>query len=180
MWSTRRPVDPAPPHQLEHLLVGGGEDPPPLDAQADEGGDVEEAPVVELLAGRPPVGEAVVLALEQGVEGVGVVVGGGHRPVDGPGQVEVLVQQPGQLAPEHLLVPVALDDALLVGGVGRRQAAEGDGQAGQLVGPEELGRAPEQVVEGAGRDRHHVVEVADDEAAAVAVERSSPASSTRP
>ncbi len=164
------PVDQAPLDQVEHLLVGGGEDAAPLDAQADEGGDVEEAPVVELLAGRPPVAEAVVLAVDEGVEGVEVLVDGGHRPVDGPGQVEVLLQQPGQLAPEDLLVPVALDDALLVGGVGGRQAAEGDGQAGQLVGPEQLGRAPEEVVEGAGRHRHHVVEVADDEAAAVAVE----------
>ncbi len=58
----------------------------------------------------------------------------------------------------------------LVGGVGRWQAAEGDGQAGQLVGPEELRRASEQLVEGAGRHRHQVVEVADDEAAAVAAE----------
>jgi len=117
-------LHPAAPHQPEHGLVGGGEDPAGLDAQADQGGDVEEPAVVELLAGRPPEGQSVVLALEQGVEGVGIRVGGGHRPVDGPGQVEVLVQQAGQ---------VALDDTALVGGRGRRQPSERHRQAGQLV-----------------------------------------------
>ncbi len=88
-------LQPQPLDQVEDGLVGRGEDPPALDAQADEGGDVEEAPVVELLAGRPPEGQAVVLALEEGVEGVGVVVGGSHRSVHAPSQVGVLFQQAG-------------------------------------------------------------------------------------
>ena len=46
--------------RLEHLGI--------LDAHADQIGDVEEAPVVDLLAGDAPVSEPVPLRVEQRVE----------------------------------------------------------------------------------------------------------------
>ena len=45
-----------------------------LDAQADEAVDGEETPVVELFLRTAPVGESVVLALQDRVERVGVSI----------------------------------------------------------------------------------------------------------
>ena len=54
-------VEHAVARSSEHQRVRVGEDLLVLDAQADQGGDVEEAPIVEVAARGPPVGEAVVL-----------------------------------------------------------------------------------------------------------------------
>ena len=57
-------------------LEGGGV----LDAQAGQRIDVEEAPVVDLAAGEPPVGQPVVLALQQVMQGEDRA---GCRPISG-------------------------------------------------------------------------------------------------
>ena len=59
---------------LENQRVGFFEDVLALDAQADERVDVEEASVAELLIGSLPVGKAIVLLVEEVVEGVEICV----------------------------------------------------------------------------------------------------------
>ncbi len=51
-----------------------GEDLSRLHPQPHQGRDVEEAPVVELVARHPPVRQPVVLLIEQRIEGVGIGV----------------------------------------------------------------------------------------------------------
>lgn len=51
--------------QAQQGGVGGGEDLVVLDADRDEFGDGEEAPVVQLGAGLPPPGEPVPLGVDQ-------------------------------------------------------------------------------------------------------------------
>ena len=70
----RDQVEDQPVAVIEHVL--------PLHAQADEAVDGEESPVVELFLRAAPVFEPVVLALQQQVEGVWVLLD--------PVQVEVL------------------------------------------------------------------------------------------
>src|SRR3546814_20877435 len=72
----------------EHLLV--------LDPNADQRGDAEEAAVVELLVGGAPVGQAIVLAEQQGVERVGVGGDRGQLRVDGGGHVVVELGEIGR------------------------------------------------------------------------------------
>ncbi|MNI21012.1 hypothetical protein D3C73_745130 [compost metagenome] len=50
--------------QLEDLRVGCFEDRRPLDTQATEFIDVEEAPPVDVVSRRAPTGEAVTLLFE--------------------------------------------------------------------------------------------------------------------
>ncbi len=80
----------------EHEGVGVREHPLVLHAQADQGVDVEEAPVVELLAGGAPEGQPVVLALEQIVELVGIGVDLRHRRVEGAGDLGFLPERGGR------------------------------------------------------------------------------------
>src|SRR4051794_41779576 len=68
-------VEPPLPQPAEHEGVGVREYPLVLHAQADQGVDVEEAPVVELLIGGAPEGRPGVLALEQIVEAGGLAGG---------------------------------------------------------------------------------------------------------
>jgi hypothetical protein len=165
-----QPVEHARLEPSDDQLVGVAEDGLVLHPQGGQRVDVEEAPVVELPAGRPPEGEAVVLALQQGVEGVVVGVDPGHLGVDGLGHGRILLAQPGQAGSEDLLVAVALPHALPVGGPRRWQAPEGGGQALQLGGAAPGGGGQEQVVERAGGDGHDMVVVVDGEAAALALE----------
>jgi len=53
-----------------------------LDANADKGVDVEEAPVAEFLVGGAPVRETIVLLVEKLVEGVEVGVEVGDDLID--------------------------------------------------------------------------------------------------
>ena len=68
MWSSRKPLQLAlgdqPLDQPVDRLEGAGV----LDAQAGQRVDVEEAPVVDVAGGKPPVAELVVLAFEQMVQ----------------------------------------------------------------------------------------------------------------
>ena len=72
----RSPVTGALGHQPGQKAVGGVEDLGILHADGGQLVDVEEAPVVDLLAGHAPVGQPIELLVEQGieeVEGAGVV-----------------------------------------------------------------------------------------------------------
>src|SRR5207248_2115891 len=84
----------------------------------------------------------------------------GHRGVGGGEVVEAF--------PEQFLVSVPLGARRRFGVEGVGQVAEGGGDAGELVGRDRCGGGGEQVVEGAGRDRHFVVEIAHHERTALA------------
>ena len=61
-------IDPQPGHfslgdQLERPAVARFENFRILDTHADQIGDVEESPVIDLLTGDPPVGKPVPLAV---------------------------------------------------------------------------------------------------------------------
>ncbi len=60
-----QPVDDSVADQLQDLAVGGGEDLRVLHPDADQIGDGEEPPVVQLGPGQPPPGEPVVLGGQQ-------------------------------------------------------------------------------------------------------------------
>ena len=67
---------------LEDAAMGCVEDVRALNANADEGIDIEEATVAEFLIGGAPVGEPVVLLIEKVVEGVVVGVECGDDLID--------------------------------------------------------------------------------------------------
>ena len=76
-------VEYAPIEPIENAPVGSVEDMRSLDANANQSVDVEEATVAELLIGGAPVGEPVVLLVQNFVEGIVVGVEFGNDMVDG-------------------------------------------------------------------------------------------------
>ena len=60
-------VDDSVSHEVEDEAVASGEDVGILDADRGQGADVEEPPVVDLLVADLPVGQAVVLAVDEDV-----------------------------------------------------------------------------------------------------------------
>ena len=150
--------------------MGLGEDLLVLHAQGHERVDVEEAAVVDLAPGRAPVGEPVVLPLEQRVDEGGLGVGLGHHRVDGLGHDGMFLHQPRERRAQHLFVAVPDADADAVGGRRVWEPRVGGGQEGELVGPAPGGSEREQAVERTRRQRQRVLAIADDERAAVALE----------
>ena len=112
--------------------MGVGEDPLVLDAQPHQGMNVEEAAVVELVAGRAPEGGAKVLTAQQLVQPVGIGVDLLHHGVDGRGDVRELLAEAGQLAGEDLLVPMAAEAVLTVGRRSERKTPESVGDEGEV------------------------------------------------
>ncbi len=171
-----QPVDHALRHPVEHQGVGVGEDLFVFHPQRRQRGDVEEAAVVELAPGGPPVGQAVVLAVQEGIEEVGVGVDAVHGGIDGGGDLRPLVAHPGQRPLEHLLVAVAVAHADSIGGGRRRQGGESGGQELQLVvvtparGGQVGGGQGEGQAERRRGDGEPVLEVGDVERAALALE----------
>src|SRR5207248_3944320 len=104
-----------------------------LHAQADERGDVKEPAIVELLAGRAPEGQAVVLALEESVEAIGRGVDAIDLGVDGPGHGLALGRQGPKSRAQHLLVTMTLSHALPIGRPRGWEPAEGGGDGLELV-----------------------------------------------
>ena len=143
------------PPQHEQVCVG--EDLLPLHVEPDEGVDVEEAPVRKIPPCGAPEGEAVVLPLEEAVEGVGVGIDQGHGLVDRRGDGRSLVQQARQRAQEDAGVTLALADGLGVGDGPGRQTAQSGTDALQLVGATSSRRHLEQAVEGVRRHREDLV-----------------------
>ena len=105
-----------------------------LDPQADQGVDVEEAAIVELLARRPPVGQAVVLPFQQRVELGGRGVDLLDLLVDGLGDLAVVPAEPGQSMRRR--TSLSRWRRITLGGVGggrEREVAERVGEERQLV-----------------------------------------------
>ncbi len=73
MVDTQSVDDPAR-DEVENQPVRIGENSRVLHPQANQRIDVEESPIRQLLAGRAPVGEAVVLPTEQLVQFVGILI----------------------------------------------------------------------------------------------------------
>ena len=114
------------------------------------------------MASQLPVGQAVVLPLEEVVEAVGAGVDRGDGLVHRPRGRHVLVQEAAQLADEHLPVPVA-PLAGLVPGPGEGELLEGVGEEAQL-GRFHRGRGlPEEGAQGARGQGVLVLEVAHEE-----------------
>ena len=149
--------------ELEHQGVALVEHLGLLDAQADQGLDVEEPPVVEVLAGRPPVGQAVVLAPQEHVEAVGVGAQLAQDGVERGGSHDVPLAQDGEVRAQRRPRPVTLADRGRVSG-------DGGGQGGRPVGQFAEGRRPgspgglgQDAVDAVEGHRQLVVAVADPE-----------------
>ncbi len=161
-------VDPQPRHQaplnqgldqavsvVEHLGV--------LHPDPRQRLDVEKTAVVELLAGGAPEGQAVVLALQQVVEGIGVGIDRGHLGVNRGGHVGLGVEQAPQPLVQDAAVALPLGRHVGVHDEGVGQLAVADGHGVQLLGGAPHRGPGQQLVQAAGRDRQAVVEVGDHE-----------------
>ena len=69
------------------------EDPIVLHPEADEGIDVEEPAIVQFLDRRLPEGEAVILPLQEGIDGGGVGVDFGENRIDGHADLGLLARR---------------------------------------------------------------------------------------
>ncbi len=127
-----QPVQRAVPDQVKDEAMGVSENLLVLRAQPGERLDVEEPPVGELLSGRGPVRQAVVLAAEQLVESVRVAIERRYLGVDRRRGAWLRLAQPGQPLPQFLDAAVALGHRRPVGEDGMRQAAEVGREALQL------------------------------------------------
>ena len=132
--------DQACPDEAGHQAMGGLEDLRHLHPDGGEVVHVEEPPVIDLVAGHPPVGQTIRLLSEERVEEIeagGVArraVERGHVVLDEDLEILELLHEAGQ---------PPLDDLLL---------------AGQLFAPGRVGLGPGgQVVDG-GEDAHQIVE----------------------
>lgn len=141
-----------------------------LDAQPDEVVDVEEAAMVELARGGPPVRDAVALAPQERIEPVRVAVDAGDLAVDDRGEL-VIGAQPRDPLSEVLLPPVALE-ALLGGGVGPdvRQRLREPRDLARLIGAGAVRGAPDERRERRDRDRERAVLVPQHDAVALALD----------
>jgi hypothetical protein len=92
-----------------------------LHAEADERVHVEEAAIPELLVGRLPVREAIVLLVQEVVEGIVVPVQFGDGAVDPGAGGGFLGAEAAEQAVEDGLVAMAGEDE---GAVGRRRRRE--------------------------------------------------------
>ena len=160
--------------------MGGLEDVLALHAQRRQVVDVEEPPVIDLVGGHPPVGQAVALPLHQVVEQVEAprvarpALERGHVLLDEPPHRLALGGQRGQPSLDHLLLALALRDPLEVGLVVLGEVADGGQDA--LVFEERgvLGaEGPLQLVE-AVREDIGVAARGHREAAVVVLDRERP------
>ncbi len=131
-------VHPEPVHHplsdpAQHPLVGVVEHVRVLHAQPHQAADVEEAPVSQLPGAGAPERQAVVLALEQGAQGVGSSVHGGDPGIHGADHLRVRVTQLRQPSSQDLLVAVAFPHTFAIGCGGWRETSEGCGHGLQPV-----------------------------------------------
>ena len=160
------PVESAVADQFQHERVGLGEDLWILDPYADEGLDVEEPAVVELLTGGTPERQSVVLPAEQCVEPVDICVDGGKFHVDRRGDLVVGLAEGLQFGAQLDLPGMAFGHHRIVGYAHGRQCGEFLRNGRQLGRTRPPSRRAECLVEGRRRHGQLVVVVADDERAA--------------
>ncbi len=153
-------VDRAAGDQLEDQPMGVDEDPFVLHAQAHQRLDIEEPTVGQLLGSGPPVRQAVVLSLQEGVEGVQVLVGrldlGGH----GGRHLGFAVVEVGQGAQQLFFVAVTLLDGLRLSLQGVWESPESGPHRGQSFGTGSRRSPADQFVQRPGRQRRLVLVVA--------------------
>ncbi len=105
-----------------------------LDAQPDQGVDVEEAAISQLLHRGLPIGEAIVLLIEKIVEAVEVRIQLRDGTVDRFADVRLFRAKPLEQAVEHGLVAMPREDQPAIPELGYRQAAVGGREKVQGVG----------------------------------------------
>ena len=142
-----KPVEHAVAEPAQDERMGRREHPIVLRAEPHERVDVEEAPIAQLAAGRPPERQTVVLALEERVQRVGARIHLVDDLVDDGRDFGVLPEQAFQEPAQHLLVAVAALDAQPIRRRGERQAAERIGDEGQRIGARARRGHAEQLVE---------------------------------
>ena len=176
-------------------LVGVREDRGILDPQPGQRVDVEEAPVVDLVEGRAPVGETIRLHLQQHVQLVealglaGLAVEDRDHRFDRLADDGRLGDQAPQPSARHFLLALPYGHAVRIRVGVRRQVLELRDDAQVLlqlraVGAERLGQPVDGLAVDARRlarvDGQIVLEVAQSERACPEDQLSSPRSSTWP
>ena len=128
-----KPGDLPRSHQRAKQPVGRFEDLRLLHPQANQLVDIEEPAIVDFVDGRSPIGEAVRLMLEQGVQPVearsiaGDAVGDADRRLDVIADRGRVGHQANQALARHFLLPLALDDSRGVPlGIGRQVLQRGE------------------------------------------------------
>src|ERR1700677_107698 len=107
---------------LKHPLV--------FHPQAGERVDIEEAAVAEFPRSGAPIGQAIVLAFKQSVQGLLIAVKAGDDRVDRWANFSTRVDQAFKTRLKNVLVAVAPSYALTIGRGGERQASEGIAKEG--------------------------------------------------
>ena len=167
-----RVVDPQPvrlarSHPAQDELVRAGEDAFVLGVQPDQAGDIEEAPVAEVAGRGAPVGQAIVLLLQERVQEVGGAVDLRDRVPQAGRRLRVLRQRAAQELEEHAFVAAALPEGVGVGGHGGQQALKDVRVEPRGFGPRPLGRAAQQPGDRVPRGREAMIEVHHPEGATV-------------
>ena len=175
-----KPGDDPTADQVEDERVRVVEDVGLLHADGREIVDIEEPPIVDLVCGRPPVGEAIVLGLQQIVQPVeagGLPAGAappGHGAIDVGADLRRGVGEPGEPPARHFLLTVALGNRLPLGRPARRQVLQRRQDTEKLLESrrfrsqlpfEPLGLVAQHGDRGAGFDRQDVRAVRDREPA---------------
>ena len=145
----------------QHEPVSVPEHPLALGPQPGQGVHVEEAPVADVAAGCSPEGEAVVLALEELVQGVRIGVETLDEVVDRARSGRLLAKGRGQQAAGDLLVAVPAVDTRVVRVRGGWQVGEHVGDEREALRPGPGGGLCEERVERAWGHGKRVVGVAD-------------------
>ena len=166
-------VHPPLRHQFEQPGVRPGKHAGVLHSQGGQVIDVEEAAVIDLLRGHPPVAQAVVLLTDQAVQRPVVGVQLAHGGVQGARNSRTLAGQRVQPAGDHGGLTRPLSTPLVAqGAAAARQMPSLHGERGQLTPqrvvfaePAQIKGAAQQARLGARRDRKQAINVADKELA---------------
>ncbi len=158
-----KPGDMALVDQTEHQPVGVLEELRVLHAQPHQGVDIEEPPVVELLAAGLPVAKPIVLSFDERVEAVEVPV----QELELRQQrvsVSRLIERPVQQAVQYDLLPMPRPHAVPVVREQLGQPLEPGGDEPELITLRALPRRPQEVPERPGGRWIGLLVVPDDEA----------------
>jgi hypothetical protein len=85
-----------------------------LNPHANQRIDVKKAAIAEIPVGGAPEGEAIILALEQGIQGIGIGIHVAHHGLDSRGNTVVLSAEARQLRPQDLLIAMAAVHTFLI------------------------------------------------------------------
>src|SRR6185437_4181984 len=148
---------------LENAAVRSFENVPALDAQPHQRVDIEEAPVSEFLVRGAPVGEAVVLFVEQRVEQVDVAVDGLDRLADVIAYIAPLFARARQQPVDDGLIAMPLLDEDWISGRRLGQASQAVGEEAQRIVLQPLRAFLQHHGQRTWRERKRVVRVTHEE-----------------